>query len=465
MLLLLLAGCLAVGALDEPAANSLAPSAPAPRTSAPDAPAPDGSGPRLVVLSQAGDDRHLRLLEPGRTGAAQRRPLGFLSPDGASLYTVEAGRNKTTVAAYDMETGHELRRTALDGQYFVPAEVALQAPLAFSGDGRRLLLRRAATESELKSWETNGRPRSEFAVLDTDFARPPILLDLAGEFWFDTLSRDGKWLYLTEIQDPYPVSYSPEKAPHYQVRAYDVDSGRLLPDPIVDKRDLEQMSGYRGAGIFSADGNWLYSLYTRPDEAPFIHTLNLANQTALCIDLPFTDTADHEADLLWALALSGNGRMLYAINGMTGQVVQVDTVEGYTVAQSATLPLDTTTTAQGSTRSLLARIGRWLAPVARAKIVRVPAAVVSPDGATLFATGRTGLLAVTTADLRLRDRYLPDLELNSLALDAGEGRLYTVAGTPPDPASLLVVDPHTGEVLREIEGVGQPRAVLRVGQP
>ena len=112
----------------------------------------------------------------------------------------------------------------------------------------------------------------------------------------------------------------------------------------------------------------------------------------------------------------------------------------------------------------LARIGRWLAPVARAKIVRVPAAVVSPDGATLFATGRTGLLAVATVDLRLRDRYLPDLELNSLALDAGEGRLYTVVGTPPDPASLLVVD-QMAQVLREIEGVGQPRAVLRVGQP
>jgi hypothetical protein len=431
----------------------------------PEARAPE-PGDRLVVVSHAGSTTHIRLLEQGRSGSAQRRPLGFLSPDGATLYTVQETPKKTTVRAYDMESGRELRKTTLNGQYFVPYEVTSPLQLGISGDGRRMLLRRAATESELRAWEASGKPRTEFAVLDTDFSRPAVLFDLAGEFWFDALSRDGKWLYLIEIQDEYPVSYSPERAPNYQVRAYDVDNKRLMPDPIVDKRELdEQMSGYRGTAILSADGNWLYSLYTRPDDAPFIHALNLTDRTALCIDLPFPASKNYEADMLWSMALSRDGRMLYAINGMTGQVAQIDVSNGYTVKQSVTLALPKASADAGPLRNLLARIGRWLAPVAQAKTLRIAGAVLSPDGKTLFATGRTGLLVVDTGKLRLRDRYLPDLELNSLALGAGAKGLYTVAGTLPDPGRLLIVDPQSGALLREITGAGAPRAVLRVGRP
>jgi hypothetical protein len=463
VLLLLLAGCLAAAALDK--SDTPAPSeATSSASNAPASNAPvsvsDMTSDRLVVLSQAGDDLHIRLVQPGRGDPAPTdRPLGFISPDGATVYALDDGRNKTTIRAYDLASGNELRQIVLDGQYFVPDEIATQT-LAISRDGRRMLLRRAATDAQLKAWQKSGQPRSEFAVLDTDFTRPPVLFDLAGEFWFDALSRDGRWVYLIEIQDQYPMSYSPEKAPNYQVRAYEVDEGRLRPDPVVDKREVEQMNGYRRASAFSPNGEWLYSMYTRYDEGPFIHALNLSNQAALCIDLPFPASRDFEADLLWSMAVSRDGKMLYAVNGMTGQVAQVHAANGYSVRKTATLALESPATGHGPIGRVLAAIGRWLAPPAQAKTVRVPGALLAPDGRILFATGRTGLLAIETGELTLRGHYLRDLELNSLAAGS-DGVLYTVAGTPPKPGRLLMVDPQSGTILREVTGVGQARAVLR----
>lgn len=94
----------------------------------------------------------------------------------------------------------------------------------------------------------------------------------------------------------------------------------------------------------------------------------------------------------------------------------------------------------------------------------MPGAVLSPDGSTLYATGRTGLLVIDTRGLKLRRRYLSDQELNSLAIGAGGTILYTVAGTPPGRGRLLAVDPQSG-VPREIAGVSQPWAVVRAGRP
>ena len=121
------------------------------------------------------------------------------------------------------------------------------------------------------------------------------------------------------------------------------------------------MNGYRRAAVYSLDGDWLYSVYTRPHEGPFVHALNLEGQFALCIDLPFPTAPDFEADLLWSMALSGDGKMLYAINGMTGQVAQIDASNGYTVRQSATLTWQPAATGQGPISNALAGIGRWLA--------------------------------------------------------------------------------------------------------
>ena len=196
-------------------------------------------------------------------GAGRDLPLGFLSPDGTTLYALAQARGRMLVRAYDVETGSVLRSTSVDGDYFVPADPAAEQDLAISRDGRRMILKAGVSEAEEKKWIETGRPRSRYAVLDTAFVAAPAVLDLDGEFWFDGLSADGAWLYLIEIQDEYPMSYSPGTPPQYQVRAYDVKKAELTPDPIVDKRDLEQMNGYRQGTAFSPGGDWLYSVCTR----------------------------------------------------------------------------------------------------------------------------------------------------------------------------------------------------------
>jgi DNA-binding beta-propeller fold protein YncE len=89
------------------------------------------------------------------------------------------------------------------------------------------------------------------------------------------------------------------------------------------------------------------------------------------------------------------------------------------------------------------------------------AAALSADGATLFAIGERGLLAIDTSNLTLRGRYLPDISLAGLAIGASSGQIYVVnsaAGT------ILNVDAASGKLLGELGGVQRPIEVLRVGE-
>lgn len=419
-------------------------------------------GDRLALFAGHYSEDGIRIVDSDGELPLVERPIGHLSPDGKTLYQLREAPRHTTIRAVDLVTGEVLRTTRLDEHYYVPENLASPAPLAFSADGSTFLLGRAVPDTELREWSESGQYRSRFAVVDTSFTEPPHLVDLPGTFWFDALSVDGRWLYLIEVQDEQPLSYSPEKAPRYQVRAYDVAKGLLMPEPVVDKTEVEQMTGYRRAAAYSKDNEWLYSLYTRPGAEPFIHALKLADRAALCIDLPFEAAEDFEQELSWALALSPDGRMLYAVNGATGQVAQVDTKGGHTVRQAATLEPSVPGHAASPVERILSEAGKWLVPKVQAKTSRFPGAVVSSDGKTLFGTGEKGLLVVDTAGLSLRNHFLPGRELNSLLLSPDGRRLYTLGGPSPEMSAVLVVDAGTGELVREIEGAGQPIALIRI---
>jgi outer membrane protein assembly factor BamB len=300
------------------------------------------------------------------------------------------------------------------------------------------------------------RPRTRFVVLDTSFNGQMRSVDLDGMFWFDALSGDGAWLYLLEIQDKgFPQSYGSDRAPNYQVRAYDLSNGALAPEPVVDKREVEQMNGFRNSSALAFDGTWLYSVYTRPNDGPFIHALDLADRVAVCIDLPF-ETADWETNLLWSVVQAPGSNLLYAVNGATGQVAEVDTTN-YQVRRSAVLPR-----ARAAVPDLLARLGDWLAPRAEAKRMVVGGARLSPDGKTLFAIADKGLLVVNTGDLTLRGRYLADSMLSSLALSLDGARLYAVETPGAGANKLLRVDAATGALLGEVKGLNGPQSILSV---
>jgi hypothetical protein len=96
----------------------------------------------------------------------------------------------------------------------------------------------------------------------------------------------------------------------------------MVAKPVIDPREPdEKMQGIPVTRVMSADGRWAYTLYMRPDEAPFIHALDTQGRTAACIDLDDV-TSDDIAD--GRLALSGDGATL-RVNGEAGPLALVDT--------------------------------------------------------------------------------------------------------------------------------------------
>lgn len=198
---------------------------------------------------------------------------GVTSLDGASRYaTVTAGNS--TVAIWIDPDGGEIERTLrLDGAFGVPLVAYDATASGLSADGRTLALIRPRTSFP--------REETTFAILDAERLRLREELTLPGDFSFDALSPDGRTLYLIE----YP---EPRDATAYEVRAYDLEAGRLLPDPIVDPNESqEEMAGFPQTRAVSPDGRWAYTLYARAraNEPPFVHALDTEGRTAVCIDL------------------------------------------------------------------------------------------------------------------------------------------------------------------------------------
>jgi hypothetical protein len=208
----------------------------------------------------------------------------------------------TLVERIDMRDGRVDRWWQLPGEYNVPAVSYDGMGGGLSADGRTLVLGRF-------TW---GYPpeQTRLAILDTELPprRPPggrpdptpsfAYVDLAGHFAFDAISPDGSTIYLIHYLQRRPgADYLTE----YEVRAFDVESRRLLPEPIVDPEEPEEeMAGLPIVRATSLDGRWAYTFYdsheTRNGRAvrthePFIHALDTVAGRAVCIDLPSSPTS------------------------------------------------------------------------------------------------------------------------------------------------------------------------------
>src|SRR5262249_49109223 len=110
----------------------------------------------------------------------------------------------------------------------------------------------------------------------------------------------------------------------YRVRALDLGSGKLLAGAIVDEREAkEPMTGIPLSRVESADGSWVYTFYTRPEKAPFIHALDAVHRAAVCLDL---DLRGPPAALQQPrLSLSTDGRQLLLRRPDGARVLTVNT--------------------------------------------------------------------------------------------------------------------------------------------
>jgi hypothetical protein len=213
---------------------------------------------------------------------------GVTSLDGERRYaTVDAARG--TVALRIETVGGEVDRSIyLDEAFGVPAVAEDGASSGLSGDGRTLVL----------TQPRRGFPRdaSTFAVLDAERLQQREEITLEGDFGFDAISPDGRLLYL--------IRYTDRRDPSsYEVRAYDRERERLLPDRIVDPDEPDEaMTGWPLTRAVSPDGRWAYTLYNSFERGhpPFIHALDTEGAVAQCIDL---DAFAGDDARLWRLEL------------------------------------------------------------------------------------------------------------------------------------------------------------------
>jgi len=199
--------------------------------------------------------------------------LGTAS-NGVAGYTADVHGTTTSV-------GDGARHTlSLDGRWGLPRVTLDNGVGGLSADGRTLVL--------AQDFEATGalRSRSSFVVLGTKPLRVKQTVRLDGDFGFDALSPHGRMLYLIQ-------HVSAEDLFQYRVRAYDLQTGKLLKRVVADRRQRDwNMNGYPVARAESPGGRWVYTLYSNPNNYPFVHALDTVERTAVCIGIPWDWTTN-----------------------------------------------------------------------------------------------------------------------------------------------------------------------------
>jgi DNA-binding beta-propeller fold protein YncE len=335
-------------------------------------------------------------------------PAGVPSPDWRTLYVAAGGADRTTVRAMDVASGRELRSITIAGRFRLPVVGTAGIPDGLSGDGQTLALTNIADT-----------PVSRFALLGTDFSKPPELVDLAGDFEFDALSPDGARLFVVEHLA------GPDRSA-YRVRFYDRGAGKLDPNVIVDKRDAWEtsMAGYPNTRVVGPGGEWVFTLYRNTDHGPFVHALNARDGYAFCIDLPKGRDGDDQTARLWTLVRDQTGSRLYAVNNALGLVSEIDG-EQFTVLRTASF---TPQRPAGGAPALPGSVA------------------LGGDGDVLLVGGAAGVTAIGTASLKVERRDLAGWAVDGLVASADGRRVYALSHAR---GRVAAIDPVSGNVLGE----------------
>ena len=197
---------------------------------------------------------------------------GIRAAAGDVAYVTTLRGSSTTLQA--RAHGRTLRTLTLPGGWGIQLATLGGALTGVSPNGRVLVLS--------DNVQSNGSPRarSRFAVIDTAAFTLTKRISLRGDFSVDALSPNGRLLYLIH-------HVSARDATKYQVQAYDLGAGRLLPGVIADKSQAGwTMAGYPISRASTRSGGWVYTLYRQDNNYPFIHALDTVHHTAVCVGLP-----------------------------------------------------------------------------------------------------------------------------------------------------------------------------------
>jgi hypothetical protein len=249
-----------------------------------------------------------------------------LTDSAGSRYVTLNADDSTVVARTEVRGGKISSSRVIDGRFTIPAVAYDGSPSGLSADGRTLVLIRPRVAFPQR--------RTTFALIDTARLRLRDVLTLRGNYSFDAISPDGSTLFLIQYT-------SPRDPTRYAVRAYDLASRRVLPEPIVDPAEPdERMAGMPISRAVSPDGRWAYTLYDGSGHEPFIHALDTVALQAVCVDLPQLEDQHN----LFALSLQADrrGSELTVRQGRPGQpgsqpLLSVDT-SSFAVSEPSPTP-------------------------------------------------------------------------------------------------------------------------------
>lgn len=254
------------------------------------------------------------LLAPA-AGADGLPVVGVVGPSGVGSeirYEALPEERDTFVQRIENDSGALLGSRTLRGRLEIPVVAYDGSAGGLSANGRTLVL--------ISPRAKFPRRKTTFAVLQARTLRLLKRLTLHGDYSFDALSPDGRWMYL--------IHYTSRRDPRlYEVRVFDVRTGRLEPKPIVDPREPgEKMNGHPLTRTTSPDGRWAYTLY-EGTEHPFVHALDTSGRDARCIDLDWLTGMKSLWELRFALGRAGRELIVRAPTGERLAVVDTRTFE------------------------------------------------------------------------------------------------------------------------------------------
>ncbi len=254
-------------------------------------------GLQLLYVQPAGVGGAVHAYDPDSGTRLFSLPAGISSADGGAHVTAEARGRDTVVSRYRVADGSLLDWTVVAGRWRLAGVSPTGGFAALSKQSRE-------------------RRRTDVVVVNNVTKRVAHRLSLRGNFEVETVSRDGKRLFLIEH---LPSTGSPR----YSVRLFDLTRDRLASKPLRGAGEPSVMAGLAWSGIGSPDGRWLLTLYLNTGRnVAFVHALDLVRSSPLCIFLPSGGAFD--ALKRYGLTLSPDGKRLYATNAAVGAVAEID---------------------------------------------------------------------------------------------------------------------------------------------
>ena len=405
----------------------------------------------------------LRLVS-AKTGDQLREwPDGILVDEAKAVYVAVPLAGATKVARIDLATGQELRAITFDGHYVL--RYLYDGPGGLSPNGRWLTLvdPNVCQQSFGSAPPPTPQPCvSRYTILDTALDRQPRRVELQGNLWIEAISTDGRSLYLRE-------NLPPQQPSDQHLRIYDLERRTLVPGdvPTAGGAPPTYTYGHTGPEVFSPDGKVRYTLYPFSGDvsAPMVHVLDLDGRSVRRITLPTWSFTPNEEASAWTQLLSPDGATLYAVNGMIGAFIAIDTATN-TIRRATKLD-----SKAANEDGFVAALLRWFFPIAEAKRFIRGAAQLSPDGRTIYALADTGIVVVDAETFALTRRLgaacpaLPcsrdELRFDGLALSGDGARLYAVSDLF---LKVAILDTTSGASLGELRMADYP-VIVGIQQP